>query len=55
MTVIAPSLSFNLGKKYILFLIKRDNKFHWITGNSSRLIATEKNLKNIKDILGTKE
>jgi len=54
-TVIAPSLSFDMNVKYILFLQKKDNKFYWINGNSSRLVATQKNIKSVKNLLSIKE
>jgi len=50
-TVTTPFLSFDVGKKYILFLVKEKNGFHWISANCSRLIATEKNLENVKNIV----
>ena len=50
-SVTAPELSFDVGKKYILFLVKEKNGFHWISANCSRLIATEENLENVKNIV----
>ena len=50
-SVTALFLSFDVGKKYILFLVKKENRFHWISANCSRLIATEGNLESVKNIV----
>jgi len=55
LTVIAPYLSFDTGTKYILFLQKKGKQFQWIQGNSSRLIATETNVKDVRKNLQIKE
>ena len=49
--VTTPYLSFDRGTKYILFLQKKEKHFQWINGKASRLIATEKNVKDGKNIL----
>jgi len=46
--VTVPSLSFEKGVNYILFLNRKDGRFYWIEGNSLRLKATATNIANVK-------
>ena len=46
--VTVPSLSFEKGINYILFLNHKEGSLYWIKGNSLRLKATVPNIANIK-------
>jgi len=46
--VTVPSLSFEKGVNYILFLNRKDGSLYWIKGNSLRLKATASNIANVK-------
>ena len=46
--VTVPSLSFEKGVNYILFLNHKEGSLYWIKGNSLRLKATVPNIANIK-------
>jgi len=43
-----PSLSFEKGVDYILFMNREDGDLNWIKGNSLRLKATATNVANVK-------
>ena len=46
--VNVPSLSFEKGVDYILFMNREDGDLNWIKGNSLRLKATTTNVANVK-------
>lgn len=50
--VLAPQLSFEKNKEYILFLVKKDNQYLWVPGNSQRPMATKENIHELKKLLG---
>ena len=51
-SIIAPNLSFDKGQRYLLFLNKATQGYHWILGNSVRPKATEENVVKIKEVIG---
>lgn len=47
----APGLSFDAGKRYVLFLYKSGNAWRWVTGNSTRPLATKPTIEKVRQIV----